>query len=579
MSTWRKAILEKLRRLREHEASLPAPVPPPPPPPPSPRPSSSPSPSPRPDPPPATPPVFRPTPAPAWTLVEKDAAFVEAVYRSYIGKKGHNGYLLFNYQNARVVTDGRNGMVRHPLDATYNLPATVEDLKQLVVWARSKDQRPWKAEGYDCFLPDTPVLSSIDGVIAIREIQDLALQMFPVEVLNHQGQWVAVHGVWPKITTKPIVAWMDKGAIGLTEDHQIKSSDNWREVGRLVEGGQIDRLKAGLFLPHALEVPPEVAWAWGLFFSDGTIARRTWSIANYNKAYLERAKAGLTEYHQVPFTITSYKSERAGISRGGIIPRNDMYHLVLRPQSGHERTSPFADRYVSRKRTRHGNGLMFSATGPFVSNYRSRFYTTSGAKAVPPEIFIASPEAKAMFLEGVWAGDGSKETSTSTVKRVTVHGRASLYGLQVLCESLEYEYRIDDEPRRENTYYLVYRNPLGRTGPYSKTPLQQEGRRSRRISVGQATPQLVYDLQCEGHEFIASGFKVHNCDDRAVYMKAMLSYHHEVNIGLVLEYNAAHIFNIAVTADGKAWVVEPEDATVWAMEEKPYPLLTGSIWH
>lgn len=146
MPSWADLIREKLRRLWEQEAQPLPPVMAPPPPEPPPAPPAPPAPMPLP---PTSPPVVLPPP-PLWRIVERDAAFVEAAYRSYIGKAGRDRRLLFNYQNARVATDKRDGMLRHPLDAVYNLPVTGEDLRQLVAWARAKDERPWKAEGYDC---------------------------------------------------------------------------------------------------------------------------------------------------------------------------------------------------------------------------------------------------------------------------------------------------------------------------------------------------------------------------------------------------------------------------------------------
>lgn len=89
-------------------------------------------------------------PPPDVLLEDRSAEFVEAAYRSHVGEVARNGMLLFAYQNVRVETDARNGMLRHPLDAVYRLPTTLEDLQTMVAWARELDTRPWKHEAWDC---------------------------------------------------------------------------------------------------------------------------------------------------------------------------------------------------------------------------------------------------------------------------------------------------------------------------------------------------------------------------------------------------------------------------------------------
>ncbi|MBI4127979.1 MAG: hypothetical protein HY459_02815 [Parcubacteria group bacterium] len=102
---------------------------------------------PAPQPPPSSLPTLAPPPI---ATVQWSADLVDATLRSWVGKFGRNGYPIINYQNARVATDKRDGMVRFPQDAIYTLPTTLYDLGTMVTWARSLDTRPWTSESYDC---------------------------------------------------------------------------------------------------------------------------------------------------------------------------------------------------------------------------------------------------------------------------------------------------------------------------------------------------------------------------------------------------------------------------------------------
>lgn len=89
-------------------------------------------------------------PAPSIDLVQVDANYIDAQYRKYGGVVSWRGNLLFNYQNARVSTDGRDGLVRHPLDEQYKLPSSLDELNKMLRWGRAQDTRNWAAERYDC---------------------------------------------------------------------------------------------------------------------------------------------------------------------------------------------------------------------------------------------------------------------------------------------------------------------------------------------------------------------------------------------------------------------------------------------
>lgn len=422
------------------------------------------------------------------------------------------------------------------LDTRYKVPSR-EAFDELVRrdWTF---KRQYEADFLDCFAPETPVLCRIGGVVDVQEIQYLARLLLPVEVMGHDGQWKAVSRIWPKMTTKDILRITQEGSIAVTDDHRIKFEGAYSEAFSVENGKQqIDRFAVGEQLPNEEEISLELAWAFGLFFSDGHAAVRLsqqWHVDNYNVEFLQRCGVAFKEYTGFDMEIVSYPSNRAGVPRGGIIPRSDMHQLRIKARH-------------PRVRDEQRKGFVFGA--------RASFYGDSGLKRVPGQILRGSVSVKQAFLEGVWAGDGTKIIHQGPTKYITVHGAIGLTGLIGLVEAAGGEYRVSPEKRRVDTYTLGYRfgRSRNRAGKY-----RQPGSFVHR----QRGQSLVYDLTCHGGEFVAANYLVHNCENYAFQFKANADWRFGVTtVGIVLDRPGEHAYNAVLTDDGVWRIFEPQMAS------------------
>lgn len=453
----------------------------------------------------------------------------------------------------------------HLSDAVYDLYPRTELDRFLA--DDDTNGRKYVPEVFDCFAPETPIICRIAGQTDILEIQDLAASPFPAEILNHEGQWVSLHAVWPKTTTVPVINWTYRGAIGLTKDHRVLSGGAWKDAETAARSiGGIDQLSIGHCLPSDGFNDVELGWALGLFFADGhakSLPNGTgsqWRLSNYNRAYLERASAPFSKSFR-DFTIKSYPSEKAGKPRGGVIPRSDMFHLEIAPLHPRRRDG-------SRDR--------------LIREFRSMFYATSGRKKVPVEVLRASPRTKEAFLDGVWAGDGQQNNKQT--KRITIHGKIGLLGLISLAENVGAEWKVDAEPRREDTYYFIYRLKGAKrtTGPRT---LGMGGVRSRHLAHDAPGLRTVFDLNCDGGRFIAGNYKVHNCDNFAAVLFGNetawedaevtrrgstafgLIWGHFADDGDASKVSGDHALCFYIDPfDKKAYLVEPQTDLVYKMQ-------------
>jgi len=187
---------------------------------------------------------------------------------------------------------------------------------------------------------------------------------------------------------------------------------------------------------HDCYFDTDIAWSLGLFFADGSCGLRGnkfggawWRITNTDRSLLERAIIGLEkQWPNLKFEIVSYPSEAKGQLTNYGERRLGLNHLEIRPIS------------------RHNDGLR----GKFIKEFREIFYSDK-EKKMPPEMWGSPLRCKRAFLEGVIAGDGTKNRSCITIK-----GKMGLAGLIDCMLDCRWTFTIRDEKRIEDCRYIYY---------------------------------------------------------------------------------------------------------------------------
>ena len=132
-----------------------------------------------------------------------------------------------------------------------------------------------------------------------------------LKLYKYLGQQLGIKSVWflkHAFNVKTIEFTRDElkrivkektGTIAYSADrkHYFTDWDTWRQ---LIQYDWTDKKKY-LKDQYDCKVPVELAWAWGLFFADGSCclnkdgdyAGACWRIVNTDKALLERAKTAL----------------------------------------------------------------------------------------------------------------------------------------------------------------------------------------------------------------------------------------------------------------------------------------------
>ena len=248
------------------------------------------------------------------------------------------------------------------------------------------------------------------------------------------------------------------------------------------------------------KITPELAWVMGFFWADGTcgiyryqLERKrhdrprayifnrvnfNWSISNTNLEYLEKAK----DIMQKTYKEFEWK--------------------IIEDRHNHK-SSPETKKLAYRLQCNGGK-----ITENMVNCWRSLFYDDFKNKKVPTEILNASFEVKEKFLEGYLYGDGNKESDGITLKtkgiKFDVFSQISAAGLFALCKSLGYFVSCNIRNNTPNTYSLNI----------SKTFLQNDAKRVKKIIDLGVTELDVYDLETSNHHFQAGVGQmiVHNTD-------------------------------------------------------------------
>jgi hypothetical protein len=223
-------------------------------------------------------------------------------------------------------------------------------------------------------------------------------------------------------------------------------------------------------------VPTELAWAWGLFLTDGSCSLRnknrgsgaSWRITNSNLEYLEKAKEAFKwEYKDwgLDFVIKSYPSYSAGRKTNVGERKKTIYCLdvVSKREKRKENIVVKSGKHKGEKFTnQERNILKPKARMEFIELYKQLFYDPlTGFKIVPKPIHDVYPEPKRAFLEGVWAGDGRK---TGYSKYITIgkNNKRLAVELGSLAFALNWNFSIN-----------YYKNEIGfRFTPNKNKPLK-----------------------------------------------------------------------------------------------------------
>ena len=212
-----------------------------------------------------------------------------------------------------------------------------------------------------------------------------------------------------KITAKQL-AEVIRGALSNSmvslndQVYYITSIDTWKKIIAL------DWTARKKYLTDFFDcqVPDDLAFAYGLFFTDGsmtlnkkgTLSGASWRIVNANKDYLQRAKRGLDwEYkdYGIVFNINGYKSYQSGQETNFGKRKKTLY--CLEPQMRRKKGVSY-----------HGN------RGRFIRDwYHMAYDPILRKKWIPKPIFDKEfHEPKRAFLEGVKAGNGTQNPSNKT---------------------------------------------------------------------------------------------------------------------------------------------------------------------
>ena len=186
---------------------------------------------------------------------------------------------------------------------------------------------------------------------------------------------------------------LQNGITTVTDDHSLFKDGHEIRPSQLKLGVRIDTVRDPIV--NELKFDPDLAWVYGLFVADGNCNTYLWEnkwgrkhkkeyewiISNTNDRLLDKARKILESHYGVPFDIIERKD-------------GERYHLI-----------PAGPGSVKM----------------LVQDFSVCYTKVSRFKRVPYRILNARVEAKEMFLNGYFAGDGHlrgnkyRETSTTSM--------------------------------------------------------------------------------------------------------------------------------------------------------------------
>jgi intein/homing endonuclease len=262
------------------------------------------------------------------------------------------------------------------------------------------------------------------------------------------------------------------------------------------------------------------------------------------KDVLERAKIAFEKEFNRKFEIKLYSSQKKGSIRGGVKATKDMFRLMNTGTGSKEITEKFIN----------------------------MFYTEYKEKKVPLEILNADKKSQEQFLMGYIAGDGYliKKKRKSWV--ASCKSRIALFGLQILSEkigwafSISYDKRIYGK-RKTCPSICFYPDGIKKTNKFITEENKNEPRSLyfyKQFYRENRGEQEVYDINTASGHFFANNFLVHNCDKRAMFVTAMVSFYFAINTVRPIycevwrvgdgQFAFYHYANVFVTDNGQAFL-------------------------
>lgn len=456
------------------------------------------------------------------------------------------------------------------VDEWYRLPT--DDVVRAFLDADGTDRFPYQSVVSDCLSPDTPVIykNPLTGEVDIAEVQELPPEG-GVQILDMDGDdlsWTRVNWVRAKYSNKRLITVAAPGGfIQATEDHRFWIRERWCRIGAFVrseEGRGRGKVKPKVapiekLFPDNFDLDPDLAWVYGLFMAEGSCQLEaggrscaySWHIDMADEDILLRAKETLESHYDLKFEVTLPPSQRAGIPRGGVIARRDLYRLLPR-----------------------GNG--YGSAKSLAVEFRRKFYTKGGSKKVPLDVLRASLKAKESFVRGFMLGDGSTQVARFGNREYVFatayqKSRVALLGLEILLRKLRINHR-----------YLYERKPSGKS--YFSLVLKEGTTKTPRsnyyfVDAG-GVERLVYDLNTETGHFVAGTYLVHNCDDFSQVLHGMFErtcWGYGFCFGQIYWWSnlnrAGHAQNLYVNDRGEVRIVEPQTDGVmsWSDILSRYP--------
>jgi hypothetical protein len=382
----------------------------------------------------------------------------------------------------------------------------------------------------DCITGDTPVWIRVRGEISLVEIRELLPKgdfgvFGGIDIFTPSG-FVPLNSITRK-GIRPTYRILSTSAVGITPEHKIivnqnlHGNDRYQSV-KEVNFNQIIRLYPEL--PIKLCCNYETAWAYGLFFSDGSAGLGArgkggfWRIVNANRDYLKRAAIALAKiFPEFYFSIDSFDSYKK------------FFLTNLGPRQ-HKLYCLNAHLFYN-----HVNGLK----DDLIKRFRADFYNGLGIKKVPSFILTGDTEVSAGFWDGVWAGDGQKDGN-----RITCKNKIGTLGLSMVLRKIGKVAYVT--PDHEASRILGHN--------------QIEEGKNWRIDGGD---QEVFDVSTASGEFVAGDLAIKNCDCFSILLCSILRNFIDANsvfcaIGFLnpAKKDSGHMWVVTIDKTGKQRIVE-----------------------
>lgn len=255
----------------------------------------------------------------------------------------------------------------------------------------------------------------------------------------------------------------------------------------------------------------KLAYVYGLLFTDGNISIRQynktqkngiisvvneykWSICNTNVDYLNKCKIILEdEYPNHIYKITCIKNRPNN--------RKDLYKLEL-----------------------YGN----SKVADYITKQYNIFYNKDKCKIIPTTILNSVYNIRQSFFNGMWDGDGNKNTKNNKMLTISVYTKITSMCVYYICKSLNYEVSIDNRLDKINIY----------TMHITKRLLCKNPNIIKKIIKLENKEQYVYDLETENHHFHGGVGQmiVHNTDGARIKGLLLNIFHDMFKSLLSLSY-------------------------------------------